>query len=85
MKIKCLSCGLQNNLDHKVYDFKGSVKCLHCRTVMEIQTAHGVLIWVNPFSVVAPEYAERTARRDLPGEQHMLRGLQRRTRSQNDM
>ena len=85
MKIKCLSCGRQINLDDKIYDFRGSVKCFYCSRVMEIQAARGVLIWLNPFSVVNPDFAERTAGRDLQGEQDMLRPLQRKIGSQSNM
>jgi hypothetical protein len=85
MKMKCISCGRQINLGDQIYDFRGSVKCFYCSTVMEIQAARGVLIWLNPFSVVNHDYAERTAERDLQGEQDMLTVLQGKMGSQNNM
>jgi hypothetical protein len=83
VKIKCLSCGRQISLDEKIYDFWGSIKCFYCSTVMEIQAARGVLIWLNPFPVVNPDYAERAGEHDLQGEQDMLGALQRKTGSQS--
>jgi len=47
MKIKCLSCGQQINLGDEIYYLSGTVKCFYCRTVMEMQAARGVLIWLN--------------------------------------
>ena len=82
--MKCLSCGRQINLGDQIYVFRGSVKCFYCSTVMEIQAARGVLIWLNPFSVVNPDYAERTAERDFQEEENVLTVLQRRTGSQNN-
>ena len=85
MKMKCLSCGREMNLDQQVSsDFRGSIKCFSCSAAMEIQTMRGVLIWGYPLSGVNPDYAERTVERDLQGEQDMLTALQRRTGSQNN-
>ena len=86
MKMKCLSCGREMNLDQQVSsDFKGSIKCFSCSAGMEIQTMRGVLIWGYPLSGMNPDYAERTTERDLQGEQDMLTVLQRKTGSQNNM
>ena len=84
MKIKCLSCGQEMSMDHPAFsDFRGSLKCLNCRGVMEIQTMRGVLIWGYPLSDVNPDLADRIAERNLQGEQEVLSPLQRRTGSQN--
>jgi hypothetical protein len=86
MKIECLSCGREMNLDQQVSsDFKGSIKCFSCSAAMEIQTMRGVLIWGYPLSGMNPDYAERTTERDLQGEQDMLIVLQGKTGSQNNM
>jgi hypothetical protein len=86
MKMKCLSCGREMNLDQQVSsDFKGSIKCFSCSAAMEIQTMRGVLIWGYPLSGMNPDYAERTAERYLQGEQDMLIVLQGKTGSQNNM
>jgi hypothetical protein len=65
MKINCLSCGQQINLGDEIYDLWGSVKCYYCRTVMEIQATRGVLIWLNPFSVMNPDYVARPSEHNL--------------------
>jgi hypothetical protein len=86
MKIECLSCGREMNLDQQVSsDFKGSIKCFSCSAAMEIQTMRGVLIWGYPLSGMNPDYAERTTERDLQEEQDMLIVLQGKTGSQNNM
>ena len=72
MKIKCLSCGQQITLGDEIYDFWGSVKCFYCRTVMEIQAARGVLIWLNPFSIVNPGYAARSSQHHPYAEQKKI-------------
>jgi DNA-directed RNA polymerase subunit RPC12/RpoP len=86
MKMKCLLCGREMNLDqHVSSDFKGSIKCFSCSAAMEIQTMRGVLIWGYPLSGMNPDYAERTTERDLQEEQDMLIVLQGKTGSQNNM
>ena len=48
-------------MDHPAFsNFRGSLKCLNCRGVMEIQTMRGVLIWGYPLSDVNPDFAGRT-------------------------
>jgi len=44
MKVKCVSCGYEINLDHKIFDdYSGSIKCYSCHTVMEVKTAQGLI------------------------------------------
>ena len=46
MRVKCLSFRQEMNMDHQAFsNFRGSLNCLNCRGVMEIQTMRGVLIW----------------------------------------
>ena len=86
MKMKCLSCGREMNLDQQVFsDFKGSIECFSCSAAMEIQTMRGVLIWGYPLSGMSPDFTERTAERDLQGLQDMLTVLQRKTGFQNNV
>lgn len=86
MKIQCLMCGQQMNMDHQAFsDFRGSLKCVSCRGVMEIQTMRGVLIWGYPLSDANPDVTGRSTERNLQGEQEWLRPLQRKTGFQNDM
>lgn len=43
MGINCASCGLQINLDHKVFfEYEGPVKCFFCGAMMELKTEQGV-------------------------------------------
>ena len=42
MKIRCVCCGRDVNLDHSVFeDYEGPVKCFSCRTMMEMKTIRG--------------------------------------------
>lgn len=44
MKIKCICCGRDVNLDHRVFeDYEGPVKCFSCSTMMEIKTMRGLV------------------------------------------
>ena len=44
MKIKCICCGRDVNLDHRVFeDYEGPVKCFSCSTMMEIKTMSGLV------------------------------------------
>jgi hypothetical protein len=66
MKMKCLSCGREMNVDHQAFsNFRGSLKCLNCRGVMEIQTMRGVLIWGYPLSGMNPDFSGGTAERNF--------------------
>jgi hypothetical protein len=86
MKIQCLSCGQEMNMDHQAFsNFRGSLRCLNCRGVMEIQTMRGVLIWGYPLSNVNPNATGRSAERNLQEEQDVFGPLQRKGSSQNHM
>jgi len=86
MKIQCLSCGQEMNMDHQAFsNFRGSLSCLNCRGVMEIQTMRGILIWGYPLSDANPDVTGRSAESRLQAEQDVFRPLQRKTGSQNHM
>jgi hypothetical protein len=86
MKIQCLSCGQEMNMDHQAFNnFRGSLKCLNCRGVMEIQTMRGVLIWGYPLSDVNLDITGKSAERNLQEEQNVFRPLQRKGGWQNHM
>jgi Zn finger protein HypA/HybF involved in hydrogenase expression len=73
MKVNCLSCGQEMNMDHQAFNnFRGSLKCVNCRGVMEIQTMRGVLIWGYPLSEGNPDFTGRTAERNLYREQKKI-------------
>jgi hypothetical protein len=57
MKIICISCKREVNLDHKVFeDYRGPVKCFSCGSMLEIQTSRGVLASMNVLSNL-PQYS----------------------------
>jgi ribosomal protein S27E len=42
MRVKCLSCGNELNLDHWVFeDYSGPVKCFSCSAMMDVQSTGG--------------------------------------------
>jgi len=42
MKIDCLLCGNEINLDHDVFEeYAGPIKCFSCGGMMEIRTVQG--------------------------------------------
>jgi hypothetical protein len=44
MKVRCVFCGYEINLDHKVFDdYSGSIRCYCCRAMMELKTAQGLI------------------------------------------
>ncbi|MBI5789440.1 MAG: hypothetical protein HZA78_11380 [Candidatus Schekmanbacteria bacterium] len=47
MKINCLSCGHNVDLDDLYEDYKGQVKCFACSALLEICTEQGHLKSVN--------------------------------------
>ena len=49
MKIRCICCGRDVNLDHRVFeDYEGPVKCLSCSTMMEMKTVRGIAHSISP-------------------------------------
>ena len=52
MRVKCISCGHEINLDHRVFEnYAGPVKCFCCGAMMEVKTVEGVIYSVNPLAV----------------------------------
>ena len=50
MKVNCLSCGHNVNLDEVYDDYNGLVKCFACGALLEIKTHQGQLKTVNIFN-----------------------------------
>jgi hypothetical protein len=49
MRIRCICCGRDVNLDHRVFeDYEGPVKCFSCSTMMEMRTVRGFVDSVLP-------------------------------------
>ena len=56
MKVNCISCGRELNLDSRVYDdFSGPVKCFCCGLMMELKMASGVTYSINPLAIYESE------------------------------
>ncbi len=44
MKIACLRCGFEMNLNHLIFDnYEGEIKCFCCSSMMKIATQGGCL------------------------------------------
>jgi ribosomal protein S27E len=44
MKITCVRCAHEINLDHKVFEnYAGPIKCFRCGTMMDVRTEGGTL------------------------------------------
>jgi ribosomal protein S27E len=44
MRMVCMGCGREVNLDHVIFDnYEGPVKCFSCGIMMEVKTVRGVL------------------------------------------
>lgn len=42
MKVDCISCGYEINLDHKIFDdYSGPIKCFSCGSLMEVMIEQG--------------------------------------------
>jgi predicted RNA-binding Zn-ribbon protein involved in translation (DUF1610 family) len=49
MRVDCISCGRELNLDHWIFDhYSGPAKCFSCGKMMTVRTVEGKLISVNP-------------------------------------
>jgi ribosomal protein S27E len=52
MRVKCISCGNELNLDHWVFeDYSGPVKCFSGATMMEVKSTGGEIYSINPLGV----------------------------------
>jgi DNA-directed RNA polymerase subunit RPC12/RpoP len=49
MKISCIICGQEVNLDHVVFqDYDGPVKCFYCGTMMKLRSTQGAVDNIAP-------------------------------------
>ena len=52
MRVKCISCGHELNLDHWVFeDYSGPVKCFSCSALMEVKSTGGEIYSIAPLAV----------------------------------
>jgi hypothetical protein len=57
MKINCLSCGFQVDLDDDVYpDYEGQIMCYACNGLLEISTIEGKLKSVKRVEANGPPF-----------------------------
>ena len=53
MRINCVSCGHEINLNHDLFvDYAGPVKCFVCGTMMEIIATEGVINSIDLLSIL---------------------------------
>ncbi len=56
MRVKCISCGHELNLDHGVFDdYSGPVKCFSCSAMMEVKSTGGEIYSLNPLAIYESE------------------------------
>ena len=61
MKINCISCEREVNLDHRVFeDYEGPVKCFDCGAMLEIKTTKGVIGSINVLNALPQHSTEET-------------------------
>ena len=59
MRLDCVSCGYEINLDHKVFDdYEGPIKCFSCGAMMEVKTEQGLMCSLMPLESCALQIAE---------------------------
>jgi len=52
MRVRCISCGNELNLDHWVFEeYSGPVKCFSCSAMMEVKSTGGEVYSINPLAV----------------------------------
>ena len=52
MRVKCISCGNELNLDHWVFEnYEGPVKRFSCATMMEVKSTGVEIYSINPLAV----------------------------------
>jgi ribosomal protein S27E len=52
MRVKCISCGNELNLDHRIFEnYSGPVKCFGCSAMMEVKSTGGEVYSINPLAV----------------------------------
>lgn len=56
MKINCISCGFNINLDETYEDYEGGIKCFTCHALLDVKIEEGKLK-----SVKFVKYPERPA------------------------
>ena len=64
MRINCVSCGDEINLNQDLFnDYDGPIKCFICSTMMEITTAQGVINSINLLNILPRPPVDDTVER----------------------
>jgi hypothetical protein len=72
MRINCVSCGHEINLDHRVfYDYEGRVKCFCCGSMMILKSKQGNPCSVEPLFIPERNYSSRPGSVVQRGDQRM--------------
>ena len=58
MKVNCLGCGHNVDVDESYGDYRGQVKCFGCGTFLEIKTEGGMLQSVSVARTTLPSSVE---------------------------
>jgi len=59
MKLDCISCGYEVNLEHTGFeDYTGPVKCFCCGAMMEIKIAEGFVYSVIPLALLEDQASQ---------------------------
>jgi len=58
MRINCLACGHKVDLDDAYDDYEGSIKCLACKTILEIHAEQGKVKTVKLTPAARPASTE---------------------------
>ena len=65
MKITCVCCAREINLDHKVFEnYAGPIKCFRCGSLMQVRTEEGSVSSL----VLSPHEDEQPARKAVSSE-----------------
>ena len=65
MRVNCLGCGHEMELDDAYDDYEGPVKCFACRATLEIRTEQGSIKAVKQVYIVRHPSAEEAFERVL--------------------
>jgi ribosomal protein S27E len=58
MRVNCLGCGHETELDEAYDDYEGPVKCFGCGATLEIRTEQGSIKAVKQVNIAPPPSAE---------------------------
>jgi hypothetical protein len=67
MKIDCVSCGRDINLDHPIFvNYVGPLKCFSCGTMMKVEISKGLALSIRPLFFIDRRFPAIKIERDHP-------------------